>query len=90
MSFIAIIIWPLVVFAIASMAYLAYDDLLTYKREKTTDQDALIAKLSTKFYALEQEFSEMAVANKEVLKQSEDVKKIVQQHNLKQMFGPKV
>ncbi len=75
--------WPITVLLLGGMLYEFY-------AEKGTDQDERINELAIKFDILSQEYESLKAMHSEIVKQAEDVKKIVQAHNLKQMFGPKV
>lgn len=82
--------WPATIIALATIASYAFERFWEIKADKKTEQDIRIADLDIKFESLKSEYRNLVSVHMEIVKQSEDVKKIVQQHNLKQMFGPKV
>lgn len=82
--------WAPAIVAIAAILNYAFEQWWLNKNDGVKSQDDRIGELDKRFNSLVQEYRNLQFDHVEIKKQSEDVKKIVQQHNLKQMFGPKV
>ena len=82
--------WPAAQVALAAIANFAFEQWHMNQLTRTNDQDKKISDLTHDIDILRAVVQTMIDANHDIVKQADEVKKIVQQHNLKQMFGPKV
>lgn len=82
--------WPAAVVALTSIANAAFEQWHYNESGKDDVQNERITELDTKFRSLRADFQQLVSLHTDILKQSEEVRRIIQQHNLKQTFGPKV
>ena len=82
--------WPAAIVALAAIANFAFEQWLADKNDELDKHLNLISDLARDIERIESKILALTAHNVDVYKQAEEVKKIVQHYNLKQMFGPKV